>query len=149
MLADKLEEGTPKKKPSGKKLISRFAGSEPTIQQNLYKLEPEEFDLIEDSANRMGTGVTYTHLKKLKDQMVDDGGFSPDWPITVDQNGLISDGHTRFRAAKELQVFLSFICTRTDVSEYLEEFNRQSKTSTIYIENNKAIIQLKNDKNLT
>ena len=109
MLADKLEEGTPKEKPSGEKLISRFAGSEPTIQQNLYKLEPEEFDLIEDSANRMGTGVTYTHLKKLKDQMVDDGGFSPDWPITVDQNGLISDGHTRFRAAKELQIPAYFI----------------------------------------
>lgn len=50
---------------------------------------------------------------------------------------------------KELQVFLSFLCTRTEVSEYLEEFNRQSKTSTIYIENGRAIIKLKDDKELT
>ena len=50
---------------------------------------------------------------------------------------------------KALQVFLSFLCTRTEVSEYLEEFNRQSKTSTIYIENGRAIVKLKDDKELT
>ena len=48
-------------------------------------------------------------------------------------------------AIKELQVFLSFLCTREDISKYIEEFNRQSQTSTITINDGKAIIKL-NDK---
>lgn len=48
-------------------------------------------------------------------------------------------------AAKELQVFLSFIATRTDIEKYVEEFNRQSKTSEIIFEGNLAKIELKND----
>jgi len=36
-------------------------------------------------------------------------------------------------AVKELQVFLSFLCTRENIEEYVEEFNRQSKTSKINI----------------
>ena len=34
---------------------------------------------------------------------------------------------------KELQVFLSFLCTREDLEKYVGEFNRQSKTSKINI----------------
>ena len=48
-------------------------------------------------------------------------------------------------AIKELQGFLSFLCTREDISKYIEEFNRQSQTSTITINDGKAIIKL-NDK---
>ena len=44
-------------------------------------------------------------------------------------------------AAKELQVFLSYLCDREDISKYIEEFNRQSKTSTIIIQNGRAQIK--------
>ena len=44
-------------------------------------------------------------------------------------------------AAKELQVFLSYLCGREDISKYIEEFNRQSKTSTIVIQNGRAQIK--------
>jgi|TARA_R100000027_G_scaffold43658_1_gene32793 hypothetical protein len=44
------------------------------------------------------------------------------------------------RAAKELEVFLSFLCTRDSISEYIEEFNRQSQTSRINIDEGRAKI---------
>jgi heterodisulfide reductase subunit B len=44
-------------------------------------------------------------------------------------------------AAKELQVFLSYLCDREDISKYIDEFNRQSKTSTITIQNGRAQIK--------
>ena len=44
-------------------------------------------------------------------------------------------------AAKELQVFLSYLCEQTDISKYIEEFNRQSKTSTIVIQSGRAQIK--------
>ena len=46
-------------------------------------------------------------------------------------------------AVKELQVFLSFLCTREDLEKYVEEFNRQSKTSKININGGIAKIELK------
>ena len=49
------------------------------------------------------------------------------------------------RAAKEMSVFLSFLCTRTDITPYVEEFNRQSKTSQIIFEGTTAKIELKNE----
>ena len=45
-------------------------------------------------------------------------------------------------AAKELQVFLSYICDKVDISNYIEEFNRQSKTSSIIIKSGRAQIKL-------
>ena len=45
-------------------------------------------------------------------------------------------------AAKELQVFLSYLCDKEDISKYIEEFNRQSKTSTIVITSGRAQIKL-------
>lgn len=48
-------------------------------------------------------------------------------------------------AIKELQVFLSFLCTREEIENYVKEFNRQSKTSVININNGIAKIELKND----
>ena len=47
------------------------------------------------------------------------------------------------RLLKELQVFLSFICTRENIENYVEEFNRQSKTSKININGGIAKIELK------
>ena len=49
------------------------------------------------------------------------------------------------KAIKELQVFLSFLCTRENLEKYVEEFNRQSKTSIININGGIAKIELKND----
>lgn len=45
-------------------------------------------------------------------------------------------------ATKELQVFLSFLCSRSDISVYVDEFNRQSQTSQIIIEDGKAKIKI-------
>lgn len=44
------------------------------------------------------------------------------------------------RAAKELEVFLSFLSTREHITEYVEEFNRQSRTSRINIDEGRAKI---------
>ena len=49
-------------------------------------------------------------------------------------------------AAKELQVFLSFLCTRENIEKYIEEFNRQSKTSKISIKGGIAKIILNDSK---
>ena len=49
------------------------------------------------------------------------------------------------KAIKELQVFLSFLCTRENIEKHVEEFNRQSKTSIININGGIAKIELKND----
>tara|TARA_R100001224_G_C4024652_1_gene150493 strand:+ start:844 stop:1104 length:261 start_codon:yes stop_codon:yes gene_type:complete len=47
------------------------------------------------------------------------------------------------RAAKELEVFLSFLCTRESIGEYVDEFNRQSRMSRINIEEGRAKIVFK------
>ena len=47
-------------------------------------------------------------------------------------------------AMKELQVFLSYLCTREDIEKYVKEFNRQSKTSKININGGIAKIETKN-----
>jgi len=49
------------------------------------------------------------------------------------------------RAAKEMSVFLSFLCNRTDITPYVEEFNRQSKTAKILLQDNRATIEFTND----
>lgn len=46
-------------------------------------------------------------------------------------------------AVKELQVFLSYLCTREDIEGYVKEFNRQSKTSKININGGIAKIETK------
>ena len=48
-----------------------------------------------------------------------------------------------FTASKELQVFLSFLASRENLDKYVEEFNRQSKTSRIIFEGTSAKIELK------
>ena len=44
------------------------------------------------------------------------------------------------RAAKELEVFLSFLVTRENIQEYIEEFNKQSQRSTISVIDGRAKI---------
>jgi hypothetical protein len=55
-------------------------------------------------------------------------------------------GNTKI-VTKELQVFLSFLCSRGSIKPFVDEFNRQSSNSSIIIENEKARIEFKNDKN--
>ena len=46
-----------------------------------------------------------------------------------------------------MSVFLSFLCTRSDIKNYVDEFNRQSTTANIEIKEGRATITFKNDKN--
>ena len=55
-------------------------------------------------------------------------------------------GEKTKRAAKEMAVFLSFMATRTDVGPYIKEFNKQSTTASIELEDNRARIKFKDDK---
>ena len=51
------------------------------------------------------------------------------------------------RAAKELEVFLSFLITRENIVEYLDEFNRQSKGTKINLIEGRAKIIFENEEN--
>jgi len=51
------------------------------------------------------------------------------------------------RAAKELEVFLSFLVTRENLQEYVDEFNRQSQRSTISVIDGRAKIAFNDPKN--
>jgi len=55
--------------------------------------------------------------------------------------------HASKLSTKELQVFLSYICSRADLQPLVDEFNRQSGTSKIVVDSGRARIMLKDDKN--
>lgn len=61
--------------------------------------------------------------------------------LDVKLKALEADGKRKI-ATKELQVFLSYICSRVDISKHIDEFNRQSQTCSINIEDGQARIQL-------
>ena len=42
---------------------------------------------------------------------------------------------------KEIQVFLSFLCTRSNIELYVEEFNKQAKSSRITLSGGRAKIE--------
>lgn len=44
-----------------------------------------------------------------------------------------------------MEVFLSFLASRSDIDTYVKEFNSQSKTSEITFEGQRAKIQFKNE----
>ena len=44
-----------------------------------------------------------------------------------------------------MQVFLSFLASRTDITDFVNEFNRQSTTSIITIDSGVAKIKDKNE----
>ena len=67
-----------------------------------------------------------------------------DYHSLVDSNSKSVDLKDKLDiAVKEMQVFLSFLCTRANIENYVEEFNRQSKTSSININGGIAKIELK------
>lgn len=45
------------------------------------------------------------------------------------------------QAAKELEVFLSFLCTRKSITPYIEEFNKQSRSSKIILTDGRVKIK--------
>lgn len=45
-------------------------------------------------------------------------------------------------AAKEIEVFLSFLCTREHIQVYVDEFNKQAVRTTIKIVDGKAKVQI-------
>lgn len=49
------------------------------------------------------------------------------------------------RAAKELEVFLTFLITRENIDEHLDEFNSYSKTCKVRIIDGRAKIELLNN----
>jgi hypothetical protein len=49
------------------------------------------------------------------------------------------------RAAREIEVFLSFLCTREHIQEYLDEFNRQSSRSRINLDEGKVKIVIRDE----
>lgn len=46
------------------------------------------------------------------------------------------------QAAKELEVFLSFLCTREDIKPYIDEFNKQAKRAQIILNDGRAKIKI-------
>ena len=50
-----------------------------------------------------------------------------------------------FRAATELEIFLSYLCTRIDILPFIEKYNIQSKSSSIIVEDGKAKIKFRNN----
>jgi len=69
-----------------------------------------------------------------------------DYHAFIDQAIDIKHKEEKLRlAAKELQVFLSFICDQMDMEKHIESFNKQSSTSSIEIINGRAQIKFKDD----
>ena len=62
--------------------------------------------------------------------------------LEAGQKALELKGNTEL-LIKELQVFLSFMTTRTDIEPYIVEFNKQSKTSVIELNDGIAKIRKK------
>ena len=64
------------------------------------------------------------------------------------QDNAVKQREKTLRAAKELEVFLSFLCTRESINPYVEEFNKQSQTCKILLEDGRAKIKIEevNDK---
>jgi hypothetical protein len=49
------------------------------------------------------------------------------------------------KAAKEIEVFLSFLITRENIQIYVDEFNNQSSRSKIMIVDGRAKVQINED----
>jgi len=52
-----------------------------------------------------------------------------------------------YEASKEIEVFLSFLVTREDIDDYVQEYNRQAIHSTIEVVDGKAKIRFKDEIN--
>ena len=61
-----------------------------------------------------------------------------DYHAFLDQAILLKDKEADvLMTIKELQVFLSFMVSRSEIEPYVEEFNKQSKTSIIQLNDKK------------
>jgi len=49
------------------------------------------------------------------------------------------------KAAREIEVFLSFLCTREHIKEFVDEFNKQSSRSRINLEDGRAKIVIRDE----
>lgn len=71
--------------------------------------------------------------------------------ITLEDYHALIETATKFKekegnlgkASKELQVFLSYLCTRIDIEPFVKEFNKQSRTAEIILEGGYAKIKFK------
>ena len=53
------------------------------------------------------------------------------------------DAEDRISNVKKVQVFLSYLCTRVDIEPFVQEFNKQSRTSEILLGGGHAKIKFK------
>ena len=63
--------------------------------------------------------------------------------LSSENGGKIKEGI--LKAAKELEVFLSFLCSRENIDEHITEFNMYSKTCKIRIIEGRAKIEIINE----
>jgi hypothetical protein len=63
--------------------------------------------------------------------------------LNSESGGKIKEGI--LKAAKELEVFLSFLCSRENIDEHINEFNMYSKTCKIRIIEGRAKIEITNE----
>jgi len=71
-----------------------------------------------------------------------------DFQALLDTAGVNIELRDNLKAsARELEVFLSFVCGRVDMDKHIDEFNKQANHSTISITNGRAKINIKNEYN--
>jgi hypothetical protein len=58
----------------------------------------------------------------------------------------IKKSETLNATTRELAVFLSYISSRADIKQHIDSFNLQSKTCKIMYEGNRAVIELRKNK---
>ena len=71
-----------------------------------------------------------------------------DFKSILDQKEKSLEVEKKFKeVAYELEVFLSWLCTRYSVDEHVNKYNMQSTNARILIEDGKAKIEIRNKKN--
>ena len=70
-----------------------------------------------------------------------------DYHAFLDAHQVNAEKHEQLTSTtRELAVFLSYLASRTDIKQYIESFNLQSKTCKIMYEGNRAVIELRKNK---
>jgi hypothetical protein len=71
-----------------------------------------------------------------------------DYHTLIDSHPKVEQAQEKLRkAAKEIEIFLSFICEREDMGIYIEEYNKQAVGSKIVVINDKVKIQFNEENN--
>ena len=76
------------------------SGSKKGIKEQVFVLNPENFDIFPDTANRLGDGIARAHISALKKSMKGLASYQNH----VNEAMKIVDGHHRFISAKELGI---------------------------------------------